>query len=70
MVQGQSDPQLIRRSRGDWLALSCRGDSLRIGVIGDTAEAARDAFYASLEAWNRNLASAGSCPALPPVDAA
>lgn len=60
-----TEPDLIRRKCGGWLALTRRGDSLRIGVLGATEAEARRLYVESLEAWRRNLSLAASCPVRP-----
>lgn len=60
MDNSSCDPKLIRRSGGDWLALSPESNSLKIGVVGPTAELARQVFFSSVEAWKRNLTLDGS----------
>jgi hypothetical protein len=44
------EPSIIRTPTG-WLALSPRTAPLSIGVVGATADEARDRFRASSEAW-------------------
>jgi hypothetical protein len=46
-----TEPRLIPTSYGRWLAISQPGSRLRIGVIGDTEEDARQRFAAEREAW-------------------
>ena len=49
------EPRLIERMCGGWLAVSPRGSSLKIGVMGDTEDAARGAFAAAIQQWRTIL---------------
>jgi hypothetical protein len=46
-----TEPQLIPTAYGRWLAISQPGSRLRIGVLGETEEDARQRFAAEREAW-------------------
>jgi hypothetical protein len=46
-----AEPQLIPTAYGRWLAISQPGSRLRIGVLGETEEDARQRFAAEREAW-------------------
>jgi hypothetical protein len=61
-----TEPQLIPTTYGRWLAISQPGSQLRIGVLGDTEEDARQQFAAEREAW-RLLHERGDQPS-PEVD--
>ena len=47
----QIEPQLLRRLDGGWLAVSGPGAWIRIGVVADTEEEARQRFQQELAAW-------------------
>jgi hypothetical protein len=46
-----TEPLLIPTDYGCWLAVSQPGSRLRIGVIGETEDDARQRFAAEREAW-------------------
>jgi len=46
-----TEPRLIQTTYGRWLAVSQPGSQLRIGVIGETEEDARQRFVDEREAW-------------------
>lgn len=45
------EPRVLRTSYGDWLAISSRATSVRIGVVGASESEARALFSASLKRW-------------------
>ena len=54
-------PCLVERQCGGWLALSPPDAILRIGVVGDTEQEAREKFIAALMSWEEILeTTAGS----------
>lgn len=55
-----SQPQLIERACGGWLALAPREAPVRIGVTADDEGAAREALTAALKEWDRLLGVAAS----------
>jgi len=50
-------PRLIERACGGWLALSGIGESLKIGVVAETADDARNRFAAAVEKWREALST-------------
>lgn len=56
-LKATSDPVLIHRPRGDWLALAPQEANLSLGVIGETEAEARVLFARSEQRWREILAS-------------
>jgi hypothetical protein len=52
-MQSQTTPQvvLLPRDRGGWLAVSAPDERLRLAVLGDSEDGARDAFESSASRW-------------------
>jgi hypothetical protein len=51
-----TQPVLIRRNCGGWLAVSPLEATLKIGVIAPTEDEARELFRKSVERWAQLLA--------------
>jgi hypothetical protein len=49
----QTEPRIVQRLCGGFLALSPDSEPIKIGVLGDTAENAAAKFEQSLTAWRR-----------------
>lgn len=50
-------PLLVKRHCGGWMARAPAGESLRIAVMADTPEEARDLYFATIAEWRKTLAS-------------
>jgi hypothetical protein len=50
-------PEIIKRPRGGFLAISNRCTTLRIGVIADTEEQAKREFGEIVERWMKERAA-------------
>jgi len=53
-------PRIVHRKCGGWLALSAKGDPLKIGVLAATHEEAGSRFRIVREEWRALLASPAS----------
>lgn len=51
-------PRLVQRHCGGWLALSSRDDTLRIGVAGESEDAARSQYETTRAEWRALLSGA------------
>jgi hypothetical protein len=62
----ESRPRLLERQSGGWLAVSDSKDPFRIGVFGESRDAAQANFARARDAW-RKLAERAQArePALP-----
>lgn len=49
---GPSEPVVRERKSGGWVALSHADDPLRIAVVGESEQEARDAFADSARWWS------------------
>jgi len=50
-------PHIVQRHSGGFLAYSSRGDSLRIGVTGETADEAAERWRAAVVEWRDIIAN-------------
>lgn len=50
-----TSPRLVRMASGGWLALSAADAPIRIGVMGLSADDARERFALEAAAWDRLL---------------
>ena len=50
-----TQPRLIRRDCGGWLAISDAESAIRIGAIGLTANEAREEFEGRMRTWTELL---------------
>jgi len=53
-----TDPQIIERACGGWLARAPAGAPVRIAVVGDDEAAARASLQTELAEWERLLEAA------------
>lgn len=50
-----SNPQLIERTCGGWLAKSSEKNPIQIGVLAETSAEAASAFFAAISKWEVSL---------------
>lgn len=55
MANPSSEPRLIARRCGGWLALSGKENPIKIGVCGETQTAALEKFCRSISAWRADI---------------
>jgi len=55
MTNPSSDPRLIARRCGGWIALSGTENPIKIGVVGETETAALEKFRRSISAWQADI---------------